>query len=202
MATQPFISPQEAEQLSKLYAEIERGQARIAAQNERMATARLKEQKSLAERIKQEDANLKILKDQVKSIEDKAEAGKKAEATQKKINEAAKYEEKTLTSIANLNPKVLKQIENKLSGTNLLSDAAAEMIKMKQSEIGLEDEELKKAEAKRQQFEGAFNAALNAAREAAVAAGDLSQKELERLKFEESIAHFNEEQKEKLGFKK
>jgi hypothetical protein len=113
-----------------------------------------------------------------------------------KQKEAYEYQEKTLSSIASMSKDALHSLKAQKINANLLASVGQMTIKMKQAEINLEGEALKRSVARRTTLEGLSAQVMNSAEEL----GKVHHKELtdsqKREKFIKSIAHLTKKQKQ------
>ena len=113
-----------------------------------------------------------------------------------KQKEAYEYQEKTLSSLASMSKDALHSLKAQKINANLLANVGQMTIKMKQAEINLEGEALKRSVARRTTLEGLSAQVMQSAEEL----GKTHHKELtdsqKREKFIKSIAHLTKKQKE------
>jgi hypothetical protein len=176
------LTVEQQEELNQLLADNEKIKKRILSINEKIAAASGSEKRDLETTLASAKLKLEMQIKQTKQLQ--------------KQTEAYEYQEKTLKSLASMSHEASHALKKQVVDGNILASAAQMTIKMKQAEITLEGEALKRSVARRTTLEGLSSQVMKSAEEL----GKTHHKELsddaKREKFIKSIAHLTKKQKE------
>jgi hypothetical protein len=176
------LTVEQQEELNQLLADNEKIKKRILSINEKIAAASGSEKRDLETTLASAKLKLEMQIKQTKQLQ--------------KQTEAYEYQEKTLKSLASMSHEASHALKKQVVDTNILASVGQMTIKMKQAEITLEGEALKKSVARRTTLEGLSAQVMKSAEEL----GNTHRKELtdseKREKFIKSIAHLTKKQKE------
>jgi hypothetical protein len=176
------LTVEQQEELNQLLADNEKIKKRILSINEKIAAASGSEKRDLETTLASAKLKLEMQIKQTKQLQ--------------KQTEAYEYQEKTLKSLASMSHEARHALKEQVVDTNILASVGQMTIKMKQAEITLEGEALKKSVARRTTLEGLSAQVMKSAEEL----GNTHRKELtdseKREKFIKSIAHLTKKQKE------
>ena len=175
------LTPAEQEELNSLLEQNEEIKKRILNIQEKLLTATGSERQELQSSLASAKTMLSYQTASVKQLE--------------KQKEAYEYQEKTLSSLASMSKDAQHALKKQVINANLLSSVAQMTIRMKQAEINLDGEALKRSVARRNTLEGLSTQVMNSAEEL----GKIHHKELsddkKREKFLQSINHLTKKQK-------
>ena len=176
------LTIEQQEELNQLLADNEKIKKRILSINEKIAAASGSEKRDLETTLASAKLKLEMQIKQTKQLQ--------------KQTEAYEYQEKTLKSLASMSHEASHALKKQVVDGNILASAAQMTIKMKQAEITLEGEALKRSVARRTTLEGLSAQVMKSAEEL----GATHHKELtdsqQKEKFLKSIAHLTKKQKE------
>lgn len=176
------LTPAEQEELNSLLEQNEEIKKRILNIQEKLLTATGSERQELESALTSAKTMLSYQTASVKQLE--------------KQKEAYEYQEKTLSSIASMSKEAQHALKKQVINANLLSSVAQMTIRMKQAELNLDGEALKRSVARRTTLEGLSAQVMQSAEEL----GKTHHKELtdsqKREKFIKSIAHLTKKQKQ------
>jgi Tfp pilus assembly protein PilN len=176
------LTVEQQEELNQLLADNEKIKKRILSINEKIAAASGSEKRDLETTLASAKLKLEMQIKQTKQLQ--------------KQTEAYEYQEKTLKSLASMSHEASHALKKQVVDGNILASVAQMTIKMKQAEITLEGEALKRSVARRTTLEGLSAQVMKSAEEL----GTTHHKELtdseKREKFIKSIAHLTKKQKE------
>jgi hypothetical protein len=176
------LTVEQQEELNQLLADNEKIKKRILSINEKIAAASGSEKRDLETTLASAKLKLEMQIKQTKQLQ--------------KQTEAYEYQEKTLKSLASMSHEASHALKKQVVDGNILASVAQMTIKMKQAEITLEGEALKKSVARRTTLEGLSAQVMKSAEEL----GATHHKELsdsqQKEKFLKSIAHLTKKQKE------
>lgn len=175
------LTPAEQEELNSLLEQNEEIKKRILNIQEKLLTATGSERQELQSSLASAKTMLGYQTASVKQLQ--------------KQKEAYEYQEKTLSSLASMSKDAQHALKKQVINANLLSSVAQMTIRMKQAEINLDGEALKRSVARRNTLEGLSTQVMNSAEEL----GKIHHKELsddkKREKFLQSINHLTKKQK-------
>jgi hypothetical protein len=175
------LTPAEQEELNSLLEQNEEIKKRILNIQEKLLTATGSERQELESSLTSAKTMLSYQTASVKQLQ--------------KQKEAYEYQEKTLSSLASMSKDAQHALKKQVINANLLSSVAQMTIRMKQAEINLDGEALKRSVARRTTLEGLSTQVMKSAEEL----GKTHHKELsadkKREKFLKSITHLTQKQK-------
>ena len=176
------LTPEEQAELNNLLKERERIEKQISINVEKGANARHMEKKRLDELIK-------------KGEEESKQLLKKINTLQKK-KEYYEYEKGAYKSLSSISAKALKEIKGQAKSAGLIASVTRHTVDMKKKELTLEGKALQTSIARRTTLEELRNKVIQQGESLAKAHGHALTKEQQREKFEKSIAHLTQKQKE------
>jgi C4-type Zn-finger protein len=175
------LTPAQQQELNTLLEQNEQIKSRILDIQQRLLSATGSERQQLESSLTSARTMLGYQTESVKQLQ--------------RQKEAYQYQEKTLLSLASMSKDALHSLKTQTLNANLLSSVAQMTIRLKQAEINLDGEALKRSVARRTTLEGLSTQVMKSAEEL----GKVHHKELssdeKREKFLQSIHHLTKKQK-------
>lgn len=176
------LTPAEEAELNNLLKERERVEKQISINVEKSANARHMEKKRLDELIKKGDEESKQLQQKINLLQKK--------------KEFYEYEKGAYKSLTSISAKALKEIKGQAKSASIMASVTKDTVTMKQNEMNLEGKALARSIARRTTLEGLANDVIKQAESIASHHKHHETSLEKRLKFEKSIAHLTQKQKQ------